>query len=251
MTVKKIVPCMDIRDGKVVKGVNFEGIRDVADPVELAKYYNESGADAVIFYDIAATVQGRNIFGELLRSVAEAVTIPLIVGGGIATPEDFDRAVEYGAAKVSINSGAINNPDLIEQVSAKYGSKRVILSMDVKAVGGEYRVFKAAGQVDTGLDAIEWARTNVAKGAGELVVNSIDTDGVKGGYDMPLLKAVSDAVDVPIVASGGAGKMEDFLEVFKAGYAETGLAASVFHFKEINIGELKKYLAANGISVNI
>lgn len=251
MSVKKIVPCMDIKDGKVVKGVNFGGIRDVADPVELAKYYNESGADAVIFYDIAATVQGRNIFNQLLRSVAEVVTIPLIVGGGIASLEDFDRAVEYGAAKVSINSGAINNPDLISQVSAKYGSERVILSMDVKKVNGEYRVFKAAGQVDTGLDAIKWAKRNVEKGAGELVVNSIDTDGVKGGYDMPLLKAVSEAVDVPIVASGGAGKMEDFLEVFKAGYTETGLAASVFHFKEINIGELKKYLAANGINVNI
>ncbi len=251
MSVKKIIPCMDIKDGKVVKGVQFEGIKDVADPVELAKYYNESSADELVFYDIAATVQGKNIFTELLEKVAAVTSIPLVVGGGIATVEDFDRAIEYGAAKVSINTGAITNPDLISQVSKKYGSERVIMSMDVKKVDGKYHVFKGAGQIDTGIDAIEHAKKCVADGAGELVVNSIDTDGMKEGYDIPLLKAVSEAVSVPIVASGGAGKMEDFLEVFKLGYAQTGLAASVFHYKEIDIAELKRYLYENGVNVNI
>lgn len=247
--VKRIIPCMDIKDGRIVKGVKFEGLRDVASPIEMAKYYNESGADELVFYDIAASVEGRGIFAELLKEVASLVTIPLTAGGGIATIEDFGQAIECGASKVSINSGAIANPDLIRQASEKYGKEAVVMAMDVKRVDGQFRVFKGAGLVDTGLDAIEWALKGEALGAGELVANSIDTDGVKQGFDIELLSLLKSKIKIPVVASGGAGSMEDFYEVFVKTDVETALGASVFHFKEIEIMELKKYLQSKGINV--
>ena len=252
MKIKKIVPCMDIKGGKIVKGVNFEGIREIADPIEMAEFYNKSGADELIFYDIAASVEGKGIFVELIKEVKSKVTIPLVVGGGISTLSDVDLAIECGASKVSINTGAINNPEILKEAADKYGGEKVMLSMDIKRVDGKFMIFRGAGRENTGIDAIEWAKKCVALGAGELVVNSIDTDGVKGGFDLEMLKAISDVVSVPIVASGGAGKKEHFAELFKEiPEIETGLAASVFHLKEVDIKELKIYLKGQGICVNI
>ena len=251
MSLKKIIPCMDIIDGRIVKGVNFEGIKDVADPVEMAAFYNDSGADELVFYDIAASVKGKKLFSDLLREVAGKVSIPLIVGGGISELSDIERVFECGGGKVSINTGAIKNPRFIREAARNYGSERIILSMDVKRVDGRFMIFTKAGKENTGIDALEWAENGERLGVGELVVNSIDTDGVKGGFDIEMLKAVEEVVTIPIVASGGAGKKEDFAELFRLTGAETGLAASVFHFKEIIISDLKHYLKSQGIEVRV
>jgi len=249
MVSKRIIPCLDVRNGRVVKGVNFEGIRDMADPVEMARYYNESGADELVFYDITASAEGRKLFTDVLRAVASEIFIPLAVGGGINSLEDFDTVLKCGADKVSVNSGAIKNPDLISEAAKRYGSQCVVLSMDVKRVGGSYRVFAKGGREDTGLDALEWAKRGEALGAGEIVLNSIDTDGVRGGFDMPMLRAIGEIVSIPLIASGGAGKMEDFAELFKYDRIDAGLAAGIFHTKEVSIKELKLYLKEHGVNV--
>ncbi len=251
MITKRIIPCLDVRDGRVVKGINFEGIKDVASPVELAKFYNESGADELVFYDITASHEGRALFTDILEQAASEVFIPLTVGGGINTLEDFDRVLKCGADKVSVNSGAIKNPDLIKKAAKKYGDQCVVLSMDVKRVDGKFRVFQNGGRINTGIDALEWAVFGQKNGAGELVVNSIDTDGVKNGFDIEMLRAVSQLVTIPVIASGGAGKKEDFLDLFNADVADAGLAASIFHFKQVNIKDLKHYLRENNIEMRI
>ena len=252
MITKRIIPCLDVRDGKVVKGVNFTGLKEISSPVELAKYYSESGADELVFYDITASSDGRKIFTDILCETAKNVFIPLTVGGGINSLEDFDRVLKCGADKVSVNSGAIKNPDLIERAAKLYGSQCVVLSVDIKRVNGEFRVFAKGGRVDTGIEAIGWIKRGVDSGAGEIVVNSIDTDGVKNGFDIPMLKAVCDAVNVPVIASGGAGKVEDFIMLFKTlPKVDAGLAASVFHFGEIKIKDLKKEMQKNGICTRI
>lgn len=251
MITKRIVPCLDVRDGKVVKGMNFEGIRDVADPVEMAKFYNESGADELVFYDITATVEGRGLFADVLERVASQIFIPLTVGGGINTLDDFDRVLKCGADKVSVNSGAIKDPDLIEKGAKRYGDQCVVLSMDIKRVDGSFHLYSHGGRIDTGIDALQWAVDGVNRGAGELVVNSIDTDGVKEGFDLELLDEIAARVNVPIIASGGAGKMEDFAELFKHPGMDAGLAASIFHFKEVDITDLKKYLREQGVNVRL
>ena len=240
-----------MRNGRVVKGVNFEGIQDVASPVELAHFYNDSGADELVFYDITASYENRGLFTDALTQVAKEIFIPLTVGGGINTLDDFDRVLKCGADKVSVNSGAIKDPSLIEKAAKKYGDQCVVLSMDIKRVDGKFRIFSKGGRVDTGIDALEWAKNGENSGAGELVVNSIDTDGVKQGFDIEMLQAISELVTIPVIASGGAGKKEDFLELFRAGCADAGLAASIFHFKELSIADLKKYLNDNDIEMRI
>ena len=251
MITKRSIPCLDVRNGRVVKGVNFEGLSDVSSPVELAKYYSDNGADELVFYDITASFEERRLFTDILREVAEQIFIPLTVGGGINTLEDFDRVLKCGADKVSVNSGAINNPDIIEQAAKKYGDQCVVLSMDIKRVDGSLHIFSKGGRIDTGIDALEWAKRGENSGAGELVVNSIDTDGVKQGFDLEMLQRISDLVSIPVIASGGAGKKEDFLELFRADCADAGLAASIFHFKEVDIRELKRYLNNNNIEMRI
>jgi len=251
MITKRIIPCLDIINGRVVKGVNFEGIQDVADPVELAKYYNETGADELVFYDITASIEGRALFSDILVDVASQIFIPLTVGGGINTLEDFDRVLKCGADKVSINSGAIKNPDIMEQAAKKYGDQCVVLSMDIKRVDGEFKLFTKGGRENTGIDAIQWAIDGVNRGAGELVVNSIDTDGVKNGFDLELLDILASKVNVPIIASGGAGNMQHFAELFSHPGMDAGLAASIFHRKEVNITDLKKYLRKEGVEVRL
>ena len=251
MITKRIIPCLDVRNGRVVKGVNFEGIQDVASPVELAHFYNDSGADELVFYDITASYENRSLFTDALKQVAGEIFIPLTVGGGINTLDDFDRVLKCGADKVSVNSGAIKDPTLIEKAAQKYGDQCVVLSMDIKRVDGQFRIFSKGGRIDTGIDALEWAKQGENSGAGELVVNSIDTDGVKQGFDLEMLQKISDLVNIPVIASGGAGKKEDFLELFKAGCADAGLAASIFHFKEVNIMDLKRYLNDNNIEMRI
>lgn len=252
MITKRIIPCLDVRDGRVVKGVNFVGIRDVSSPVELAKYYSENGADELVFYDITASNEGRKLFTDILTETAKNVFIPLTVGGGINTVDDFDRVLKCGADKVSVNSGAIKDPDLVFEGARKYGSQCVVLSADVKRVDGEFRVFAKGGRVDTGLEAISWIKKCVGLGAGEIVLNSIDTDGVKKGFDVEMLSAVCDAVNVPVIASGGAGKTEDFITLFKnVPKVDAGLAASVFHFGEIKINDLKKEMAKAGIPARL
>lgn len=251
MLTKRIIPCLDVRDGRVVKGVNFQGIKDVEDPVVLAEFYNNQGADELVFYDITASAEGRGIFTHIVQQVASKVFIPLTVGGGINTVEDFDRVLKCGADKVSVNSGAIANPALLEEGAKRYGSQCVVLSMDIKKVGESWHVFAKGGRVDTGLDALEWAKFGQQAGAGELVVNSMDTDGVKQGFDLALLQAVSAQVSIPIVASGGAGKAEDFISLFQLEGIDAGLAASIFHYREVEIQELKKMLAQQGVPVRI
>lgn len=244
MITKRIIPCLDVKDGRVVKGVNFQGLNDVSSPIELGKYYSDNGADELVFYDITASAEGRALFTDILKKVAETIFIPLTVGGGINTLEDFDRVLKCGADKVSVNSGAIKNPNLIAQAAQKYGDQCVVLSVDVKRVDGKFTVFAKGGRENTGMDAIEWIKKCVALGAGEVVVNSIDTDGVKQGFDLEILEAVCDAVSVPVIASGGAGSMEDFVTLFKElPKVDAGLAASIFHFGEVNIKELKERLA--------
>ena len=251
MITKRIIPCLDVRNGRVVKGKNFEGIPDVSDPVEMAKFYNREGADELVFYDITASVEERGLFTDILRKVASEIFIPLTVGGGINTLEDFDRVLKCGADKVSVNSGAIRNPNIIGQAAKKYGDQCVVLSMDIKRVDGVFRLFAKGGRENTGIDALQWAVDGVNSGAGELVVNSIDTDGVKGGFDLELLDAIAARVNVPIIASGGAGKMEDFSELFAHEGIDAGLAASIFHYKEIRIEDLKKYLRDQGVEVRL
>ncbi len=248
MITKRIIPCLDVRDGRVVKGVNFQGLSDVSSPVELAKFYSQNGADELVFYDITASAEGRKLFTDILCQTASSVFIPLTVGGGINTVEDFDRVLKCGADKVSVNSGAIRNPDLIRQAAERYGDQCVVLSVDVKRVDGVFRVFAKGGRENTGLEAIEWIKRGVDSGAGEIVVNSIDTDGVKGGFDLEMLAAVCDAVSVPVIASGGAGKIEDFITLFHTlPKVDAGLAASIFHFGEVAIGDLKEVMAQNNI----
>ncbi len=248
MITKRIIPCLDVRDGRVVKGVNFQGLSDVSSPVELAKFYSQNGADELVFYDITASAEGRKLFTDILCQTASSVFIPLTVGGGINTVEDFDRVLKCGADKVSVNSGAIRNPDLIRQAAERYGDQCVVLSVDVKRVDGVFRVFAKGGRENTGLEAIEWIKRGVDNGAGEVVVNSIDTDGVKGGFDLEMLAAVCDAVSVPVIASGGAGKIEDFITLFHTlPKVDAGLAASIFHFGEVAIGDLKEAMAQNNI----
>ena len=250
MITKRIIPCLDVKNGRVVKGVNFEGLNDVSSPIELAEYYTKSGADELVFYDITASAEGRSLFTDILKETASRVFIPLTVGGGINSLEDFDRVLKCGADKVSVNSGAIRNPELIREAALRYGSQCVVLSVDVKRVDGEFRVFGRGGRDDTGMEAISWIKKCVDLGAGEIVVNSIDTDGVKGGFDLEMLKAVCDVVKVPVIASGGAGKKEDFTELFHAlPGVDAGLAASIFHFGEVDIRDLKKDLKENGILV--
>ena len=252
MITKRIIPCLDVRNGRVVKGVNFEGLHDVDSPVELAKYYSDNGADELVFYDITASAEDRQLFTDILCEVAEKIFIPLTVGGGINTVDDFDRVLKCGADKVSVNSGAIRNPDLIYEAAKRYGDQCVVLSADVKRVDGEFRVFAKGGRVDTGMEAISWIRRCVDMGAGEIVLNSIDTDGVKKGFDLEMLEAVSNAVSVPVIASGGAGCIEDFVALFKTlPKVDAGLAASIFHFGEVSIRELKERLAEEGIPMRI
>lgn len=252
MITKRIIPCLDVKNGRVVKGTNFQGLQDVSSPVELGKYYSENGADELVFYDITASSEGRKLFTDILTEVASTIFIPLTVGGGINTLEDFDRVLKCGADKVSVNSGAIRNPDLIGQAARKYGDQCVVLSADVKRVEGQFRVFAKGGREDTGMEAISWITRCVQNGAGEVVLNSIDTDGVKGGFDLPMLEAVSEAVDVPVIASGGAGCVEDFVTLFKTlPKADAGLAASIFHFGQVKIPELKAVLRENDISVRL
>ena len=252
MITKRIIPCLDVKNGRVVKGVNFEGIQDVADPVDMARRYNASGADELVFYDITASVEGRTLFTDILRRVASEVFIPLTVGGGINTLEDFDRVLKCGADKVSVNSGAIKNPDLIREAARRYGDQCVVLSMDVRRVDGRFMLFAKGGREATGIDAMDWAERGVQNGAGEIVLNSIDTDGVKGGFDTEMLDALAARVDVPIIASGGAGCKEHFAELFlHHPRVDAGLAASIFHRCEVDIGDLKQYLRTQGVNMRV
>ena len=252
MITKRIIPCLDVKNGRVVKGVNFEGLNDVASPVELAQYYSSCGADELVFYDITASAEGRALFTDILTETASKVFIPLTVGGGINTVADFDRVLKCGADKVSVNSGAIRNPDLIYEAAKLYGDQCVVISADVKRQDGAFRVYAKGGREDTGMEAISWIKRCVDNGAGEVVLNSIDTDGVKGGFDLEMLEAVSNAVNVPVIASGGAGNIRHFIELFKAGpQVDAGLAASIVHFGEVKIADLKAEMAKNGIPARL
>ncbi len=251
MITKRIIPCLDVKNGRVVKGTNFEGLRDMADPVEMARFYNAAGADELVFYDITASVEGRTLFTDILTRVASEIFIPLTVGGGINSLEDFDRVLKCGADKVSVNSGAIRNPGIIGEAAKKYGDQCVVLSCDIKRVDGRFMLFAKGGRENTGIDALDWIERGVKNGAGELVINSIDTDGVKNGFDLELLDAVAARVSVPIIASGGAGKKEDFVELFKHKGMDAGLAASIFHTKQVEIAELKRYLRENGVEMRL
>ena len=252
MITKRIIPCLDVKDGRVVKGVNFLGLADVSSPVKLAQFYSENGADELVFYDITASSDGRKLFTEILTEVASKIFIPLTVGGGINTIDDFDRVLKCGADKVSVNSGAIKNPALIGEAAKKYGDQCVVLSADIKRVDGRFTLFAKGGRENTGIDAIEWIKQGAQNGAGEIVVNSIDTDGVKGGFDLEMLDAVCSAVSVPVIASGGAGKIDDFTTLFKALHkVDAGLAASIFHFGEVKISDLKNELKKNNIPVRL
>lgn len=252
MITKRIIPCLDVRSGRVVKGTNFQGLQDVSSPVELGKFYSDNGADELVFYDITASAEGRKLFTDILTEVASTIFIPLTVGGGINTLDDFDRVLKCGADKVSVNSGAIRNPQLVHDAARLYGDQCVVLSADVKRVGGQFRVFAKGGREDTGMEAISWIKRCVDNGAGEVVLNSIDTDGVKGGFDLEMLEAVSNAVDVPVIASGGAGCAEDFVTLFETlPKVDAGLAASIFHFGQVKIPELKLLLKEKNIPVRL
>ena len=252
MIKKRIIPCLDVKDGRVVKGTNFLGLREVSSPITLAEYYSDCGADELVFYDITASYEERGIFTEILRETAAKVFIPLTVGGGINTLEDFDRVLKCGADKVSVNSGAIRNPNIIDEAAKRYGDQCVVLSVDVKKEEDGYKVYSKGGRENTGMDAIKWMKEGAERGAGEIVVNSIDTDGVKGGFDLPLLEEVCNAVHIPVIASGGAGSIEDFIELFKkVPSVDAGLAASIFHFGEVEIGDLKKRLDEEGIQIRL
>ena len=251
MITKRIIPCLDVKNGRVVKGVNFAGLQDVSSPVSLAQFYSDNGADELVFYDITASSDGRKLFTDILRETASRVFIPLTVGGGINTIEDFDRVLKCGADKVSVNSGAIHNPAIIGEAAKKYGDQCVVLSCDIKRVDGRFMLFAKGGRENTGIDALDWIVRGVKNGAGELVINSIDTDGVKNGFDLELLDAVAARVSVPIIASGGAGKKEDFVELFRHPGMDAGLAASIFHTKQVEIRDLKQYLRENGVEMRL
>ncbi len=251
MVTKRIIPCLDIRDGRVVKGVNFKNVKDIDDPVRLAEFYNSSGADELVFYDITASFEGRQLFTDVLEAVASRVFIPLTVGGSINSVSDFERVLNAGADKVSVNSGAIRSPGLVAEAAKKYGNQCVVLSMDIARVNGVFTVFAKGGRENTGIDALEWAAKGEADGAGELVVNSIDTDGVRGGFDLEMLEAIGSRVSIPIIASGGAGNMEHFKELFVLERVDAGLAAGIFHSKEVLIRDLKKYLSENNIPMRM
>ena len=252
MITKRIIPCLDVKDGRVVKGVNFQGLSDVSSPVSLAEFYSSAGADELVFYDITASAEGRTLFTDILRETAKTVFIPLTVGGGINSLEDFDRVLKCGADKVSVNSGAIRNPELVYKAAQLYGNQCVVLSVDIKRVGGVFRVFAKGGRENTGMEAISWIKQCVDSGAGEVVVNSIDTDGVRGGFDLEMLEKVCDAVSVPVIASGGAGCIDDFIKLFKTlPGVDAGLAASIFHFGQVQIKELKEQMAAQGIPARL
>ncbi|MEL4107070.1 imidazole glycerol phosphate synthase subunit HisF [Oscillospiraceae bacterium WX1] len=252
MITKRIIPCLDVKDGRVVKGINFLGLNDVSSPVKLAKFYSDNGADELVFYDITASFEERRLFTDILKEVASCIFIPLTVGGGINTTDDFDRVLKCGADKVSVNSGAIKNPELIREAAKIYGDQCVVLSVDIKRVDGRFRVFAKGGREDTGMDAIEWVKRGQSLGAGELVVNSIDTDGVKNGFDLEMLAAICDAVSIPVIASGGAGQIADFTVLFNAlPKVDAGLAASIFHFGEVSIKDLKTVLKNENINVRI
>ena len=252
MITKRIIPCLDVKNGRVVKGVNFEGLGDVNDPVTLGRYYSDNGADELVFYDITASHEGRALFTDILTEVAKTIFIPLTVGGGINEVSDFERVLSCGADKVSVNSGAIRNPDLIGDAAKRYGDQCVVISIDAKRVDGVFRVFAKGGRENTGMELIEWVKRCVGNGAGEVVLNSIDTDGVKNGFDLEMLEAVCNVVNVPVIASGGAGCKEDFVTLFKTlPKVDAGLAASIFHFGEVAIPDLKKELAANGITMRL
>ena len=252
MITKRIIPCLDVKNGRVVKGVNFEGLGDVNDPVTLGRYYSDNGADELVFYDITASAEGRALFTDILTEVAKTIFIPLTVGGGINEVSDFERVLSCGADKVSVNSGAIRNPDLIGDAAKRYGDQCVVISIDAKRVDGVFRVFAKGGRENTGMELIEWVKRCVGNGAGEVVLNSIDTDGVKNGFDLEMLEAVCNVVNVPVIASGGAGCKQDFITLFKTlPKVDAGLAASIFHFGEVAIPDLKKELAANGITMRL
>ena len=252
MITKRIIPCLDVKNGRVVKGVNFSGLSDVNSPIELGKYYSDNGADELVFYDITASAEGRELFTDILKEVAKTIFIPLTVGGGINTVDDFDRVLKCGADKVSVNSGAIKNPDLIYHAAKKYGDQCVVLSVDAKRVNDKFVVFAKGGRENTGIDLIEWVKRGVDNGAGEIVLNSIDTDGVKGGFDIEMLSEVCKVVSVPVIASGGAGKIQDFITLFKTlPKVDAGLAASIFHFGQVKIDDLKKELLRNDIPVRL
>ena len=252
MITKRIIPCLDVKNGRVVKGVNFSGLSDVSSPIELGKYYSDNGADELVFYDITASFEGRELFTDILTEVAKTIFIPLTVGGGINTLDDFDRVLKCGADKVSVNSGAIKNPDLIYHAAKRYGNQCVVLSVDAKRVGDKFKVFAKGGRENTDIDLVEWVKRGENNGAGEIVLNSIDTDGVKGGFDLEMLKVVSENVSVPVIASGGAGNIQHFIDLFFAlPNVDAGLAASIFHFGQVKIDELKKELRKNNIPVRI
>lgn len=249
MLTKRIIPCLDVDHGRVVKGKKFKDIQDVADPVELGRYYSEQGADELVFYDITASYEERDIFINIVEKVAEAIRIPFTIGGGISRVEDFRKVLMAGADKVSVNSSAVKNPQLIRDAALKFGNQCVVLSIDAKRNNsGSWDVYVKGGRENTGIDAIEWAKRGQELGAGEICINSIDTDGVKRGYDLELNRKLSEILTIPVIASGGAGEKAHFSEVLKAG-ADAALAASVFHYKEIPIPELKTYLAGEGIAV--
>ncbi len=252
MITKRIIPCLDVKNGRVVKGVNFSGLSDVSSPIELGKYYSDNGADELVFYDITASFEGRELFTDILTEVAKTIFIPLTVGGGINTLDDFDRVLKCGADKVSVNSGAIKNPNLIYDAAKRYGDQCVVLSVDAKRVGDKFKVFAKGGRENTGIDLIEWVKRGVDSGAGEIVLNSIDTDGVKGGFDLEMLKKVSECVSVPVIASGGAGSIQHFIDLFNTlPNVDAGLAASIFHFGQVKINELKEELRKNNIPIRI
>ncbi len=252
MITKRIIPCLDVKNGRVVKGIRFQGLSDVSSPVELGRFYSENGADELVFYDITASAEGRALFTGILTQVARTIFIPLTVGGGINTLEDFDRVLKCGADKVSVNSGAIRDPSLISAAAKRYGDQCVVLSADVKRVDGVFRVFSKGGRENTGMEAVSWIRRCVENGAGEVVLNSIDTDGVKKGFDLEMLEAVCDAVNVPVIASGGAGREKDFVDLFqRLPKVDAGLAASIFHFGEVSIPDLKRTLRENNITVRL
>ena len=252
MITKRIIPCLDVRNGRVVKGVNFQGLNDVNSPVELAKFYSDNGADELVFYDITASSDGRKIFTDILRETARNVFIPLTVGGGISSVQDFERVLSCGADKVSVNTGAIKNPGLIPEAAKLYGSQCVVISADVKRVNGQFNIFARGGRDDTGIEAISWIKKCVDNGAGEVVLNSIDTDGVKRGFDLDMLESVCEVVNVPVIASGGAGSIEDFITLFKTlPKVDAGLAASIFHFGEVAIKDLKIEMSAHNIPVSL
>ncbi|MEE3452494.1 imidazole glycerol phosphate synthase subunit HisF [Dialister sp.] len=251
MLAKRIIPCLDVNHGRVVKGKQFQNLIDVDDPATLGKYYSDSGADELVFYDITATHEGRETFVDTVRAIAEKLTIPFTVGGGIRKADDFRTMLLAGADKVSVNSAAVLNPDIISEAAARFGRQCVVLSIDGKRNGrGGWDVYVEGGRKNTGINVVEWAKKGMELGAGEICMNSMDADGEKDGYDLELMKILSEELTIPIIASGGAGKMEDFLKAFQVG-SDAALAASVFHFGEISIPDLKKYLAAHGVPVRL